>query len=124
MVCVQANKFSETRLCCKPKAEFRASLSQSGPKLTLGLVDGHANERGVNVRVQVLASRRACMNAMMPKDESSDHQNANTRRLLSKPIRSAYARLHEIWQNGTHCEFLQPSGTIVSQHLISQPVSV
>ena len=50
MVCMQANKFSETRFCWKPKAEFRASLTQSGPKLTLGLVDVHNNERGVRKR--------------------------------------------------------------------------
>ena len=47
---MQANRFSETWFCWKAKAEFRASLTQSGPKLTLGLVDVHNNERGVRKR--------------------------------------------------------------------------
>ena len=50
MVCTQANKFSEARLCCKPEAEFRASLTQSGPKVTLGVVDVHNNASGVRKR--------------------------------------------------------------------------
>ena len=59
MVCKQAEKFNEARLCCKPKAEFRACLTQSGAKLTLGLVDIHSNERGVKMRGNVLAYGRA-----------------------------------------------------------------
>ena len=59
MVCMQADKFSDSRLCCKPKAEYRAGLSQSGPKLTLGFVDAHTYERGLMMRVRVLAYRRA-----------------------------------------------------------------
>ena len=59
MVCTQANKFSEARLCCKPEAEFRASLTQSGPNLALGLKDVHSNERRVKMRAYVLAYLQA-----------------------------------------------------------------
>ena len=62
MVCMQANRFSETWFCWKAKAEFRASLTQSGPKLTLGLVDVHNNERRVRKRAFQHLKARFCMN--------------------------------------------------------------
>ena len=70
MVCMQANRFSETRLCWKPKAEFRASLTQSGPKLTLGLVDVHDNERGVRKR----PSQHLSLNPFLPNQAEKGYK--------------------------------------------------
>ena len=64
---MQASILRYARLCCKPKAEFRAGLTQSGAKLTLGSVDGRTFERGLMMRVQVLAymGARACVRYCM-----------------------------------------------------------
>ena len=109
MACMQASRFRDTTLCCKPKAEFRAGLNQSGAQLTLGFVDAHAYERGLMMRVRLLAYRRAraCVRHCM-------YECHDAKRWIKRPQARKYTETAFVKQLGQHGQL--PKYIMASEH--------